>query len=167
MIFHQWNVCKRRLEGALAPPAAAQLLEAARPFVPVPTHSRQRYASQRSRPRTGHGSAGAASRWRAPAGRWAARHLGIVRGRNPRHPRGGARRVRWVALLALQPGTASAWLRGAPIPELCPPPTRRRHRPRAPAANSTRLALAAGGASAPVCPQGLPGGRKPQPGLAE
>ena len=36
---------------------------------------------------------------------------------------GGARRVRWVALLALQPGTASAVLRGAPIPDFCPPPT--------------------------------------------
>jgi len=45
------------------------------------------YASQRSRPRTGHGSAGAASRWRAPAGRWAARPLVPA-------PRGGDTRAR-------------------------------------------------------------------------
>ena len=44
-------------------------------------------ASQRSRLRTGHGSAGAASRWRAPAGRWAARPLLPA-------PRGGDTRAR-------------------------------------------------------------------------
>jgi hypothetical protein len=44
-------------------------------------------ASQRSHLRTGHGSAGAASRWRAPAGRWAARPLLPA-------PRGGGTRAR-------------------------------------------------------------------------
>src|SRR5262245_58136865 len=51
-------------------------------------------------------------------------------------------------------GAASAWLRGAPIPELCPRPPPRRHRPRTPAANPARLAFAAGGAGAPVRPPG-------------
>ena len=69
-------------------------------------------------------------RWAAPAAGWAARRHPERWGRPPNTPRWGALRVRWGALLALQPGTASAWLRRAPIPELCPPPTRRRHRPR-------------------------------------
>jgi hypothetical protein len=59
---------------------------------------------------------------------------------------GGARRVRWVALLALQPGTASARCGGRPGPSSTPRPP---------------------GASAPAAPQGAPRRHKPQPGQAE
>jgi len=54
-------------------------------------------------------------------------------------------------------------LRGAPIPEYCPPPTRRRPRPHPPAAHPTRLARAAGGARAPAAPEGRLGGTNPRP----
>jgi len=82
----------------------------------------------------------------APAAGWAARRLlpAPVVGAHeperqrllcPHHPpsRGlcwGALRVRWVALLALQPGTACAGCGGRPFGESAPPPTRRRRRPR-------------------------------------
>jgi len=62
-------------------------------------------------------------------------------------------------------GDGFRWLRGAPIPEFCPPPTRHRHRPRAPAANPARLALAAGGAGTPAAPRGSQE-PKPQPSQA-
>ena len=80
----------------------------------------------------------------------------------------GALRVRKVAVLALQaPASPSTGCARRPVSASSPPPTRRRPRPRAPAANPTRLPLAAGGASAPVCPQGAPRRHKPQPGQAE
>src|SRR2546428_6771787 len=60
-------------------------------------------------------------------------------------------------------GAASVWLRRAPIPEFYPPPTRRRHRPRTSAANPARLALAAGGASAPAAPRGAQKPGNPSP----
>jgi hypothetical protein len=72
--------------------------------------------------------------------------------------------VRWVAVLGLQaPVSPCAPCARRPISASRPPPTRRRPRPRAPAANPARLALAAGGASAPSRPQGLPGGQNPSP----
>ena len=74
----------------------------------------------------------------------------------------GALRVRWVALLALQPGRLPRAAGGAHL-GACPPPTRRRHRPRAPAVNPARLARAAGGASAPAAPQGAPRSQNPSP----
>jgi hypothetical protein len=67
----------------------------------------------------------------------------------------GGLRVRWVAVLTLQaPASPSTRCARRPGSASHPPPTRRRPRPRAPAANPARLALAAGGASAPVCPPG-------------
>jgi hypothetical protein len=54
-------------------------------------------------------------------------------------------------------------LRAAPCLRFKPPPTRRRPRPRAPAAHPTRLALAAGGARAPAAPQGAPRSHNPRP----
>jgi hypothetical protein len=130
-------------------------------------------ASQRSRPRTGHGSAGAASRWRAPAGRWAARRLVPA-------PRGGGTRVRtaeapvpppsapqgaqrWVALLALQPGTACAVLRGAPVSECGPPPTPRRRRPRLQPQTPRGLRWLRAGTALPLPPRGRPGSTHPSP----
>ncbi len=69
---------------------------------------------------------------------------------------GGALRVRWVALLALQPRERLPLAAGGAHSECGPPPTPRRHRARAPAAKPARLALPARGARAPVCPPGAP-----------
>ena len=69
-------------------------------------------ASQRSRPRTGHGSAGAASRWRAPAGRWAARPLLPA-------PRGGDTRARTAEAPVPPPSApqgARRWAPASPVP---------------------------------------------------
>jgi hypothetical protein len=78
----------------------------------------------------------------------------------------GALRARWVAILALQPpkpAAASACCGRRPAGEFGPPPTRRRPRPRAPAANPARLARAAGGASAPPAPRAPRRQEKPSP----
>ena len=53
-------------------------------------------------------------------------------------------------------------LRGAAIPDFCPPPTRRRPRPRAPAQSGLRSLRA--GPSPHLPPRGRPGGRAARPG---
>src|SRR5262249_9806568 len=85
----------------------------------------------------------------------------------PQTPRGGSR---WVALLALQPGTASAWLRGAPIPKCGPPPTPRRRPPRLQPQTPRGFRRKArrgcgrrGRGQGPRWPQGRPGGTNPSP----
>jgi len=80
---------------------------------------------------------------------------------------GGALRVRWVALLALQPGTACAVLRGAPVSEFGPPPTPRRRRPRLQPQNPRGFRTLRAAPALPLPPRGRPGGKKPQPGQAE
>ena len=76
----------------------------------------------------------------------------------------GALRVRWVALLALQPGTACAVLRGAPVSEFGPPPTPRRRRPRLQPQNPRGFRTLRA-APAPRLPPGAPRrqGKNPSP----
>ncbi len=96
----------------------------------------------------------------------AARHLFIMGARRPQTPAWSLRScaARAVGRPPRAPaGDGFRWLRRAPIPEFCPPPTRRRPRPRAPAANPARLALAAGGASAPAAPRGAQEAENPNP----
>jgi len=95
-------------------------------------------------------------------------HIRRVGGRTPDTPaeeRSAALRIRWVAMLGLQ-APPSPCAPCAPRPLRLWPPAP----PRAVAVlafSRKRLPCAARGARAPVRPQGLPGGSKPQPGQAE
>jgi hypothetical protein len=95
---------------------------------------------------------------------------GIVReswGSAPNTPRRGALRVRRVTHRALQPGTACAWLRRAPVAEFGPPPTPRRRRPRLQPQNPRGFRTLRAAPALPLPPRGRPEGRQPQPGQAE
>jgi len=95
----------------------------------------------------------------------AARHLCRVRGRNPRHPRGRARRVRWVALLALQPGRLPRAAGGAHSRVL--PPAHPAPSPASPSSRTPHAACAGcGRRPRSRCPRGAPRRHKPPPGPA-